>query len=288
MQRLFRIHSPGGAFFDRLVGARSCAANPARCQLASGVIADDSTRTLTFRPTAPDPDFLFKLALGFIVPVPPATPMHDIGTHPIPGTGPYRFASIGAHRIVFVRNRRFREWSHAAQPDGQPDRIEWRFGATPEQEDAAVEGGRPDWTGDLPSDLGSVVRQYASQVHSNVWVPRTPFEVYLLEPSTVFLGIPTRAKQFPRSVRLCGFTRARETIGSRRILARHGSAGHVSSVDSRGAECERPATRPWVAFDRWRRLNGRRLSPRGKHPVAAPTRRWRGTRGAGRRGGHGV
>jgi DNA-binding SARP family transcriptional activator/ABC-type transport system substrate-binding protein len=169
MQRLFRAHSPGAAFFDRLVGARSCAMHPARCRLSSGVIADDRTRTLTFRLTAPDPDFLFKLALGFIVPVPPWTPMHDIGTHPIPGTGPYRFASIGAHRIVFVRNPRFHEWSHAAQPDGQPDRIEWRFGATPAQEDAAVERGRADWTGDLSSDLGSVVRRYAPQVHSNVF-----------------------------------------------------------------------------------------------------------------------
>jgi DNA-binding SARP family transcriptional activator/ABC-type transport system substrate-binding protein len=169
MERLFRIHSPGSAFFDRLVGARSCSADPARCQLSSGVTADDSTRTLTFRLTAPDPDFLFKLALGFIVPVPPGTPMHEIRAHPIPGTGPYRFASIGAHRIVFVRNPRFHEWSHAAQPDGQPDRIEWRFGATPKQEEAAVERGRADWTGDLPSDLGSVFRQHASQVHSNVF-----------------------------------------------------------------------------------------------------------------------
>jgi DNA-binding SARP family transcriptional activator/ABC-type transport system substrate-binding protein len=169
MKRLFRIHSPGRAFFDRLLGARSCAAHPARCQLSSGVVADDSTRTLTFRLTAPDPDFLFKLALGFIVPVPPGTPMHDVGTHPIPGTGPYRFAAIGAHRIVFVRNPRFQEWSHAAQPDGQPDRIEWQFGATPEQEDAAVERGRADWTGDLPSNLESVVRQHASQIHSNAF-----------------------------------------------------------------------------------------------------------------------
>jgi peptide/nickel transport system substrate-binding protein len=169
MQRLFRIHSPGTAFFDRLLGARSCAAHPAGCQLSSGVIADDSTRTLTFRLTAPDPDFLFKLALGFIVPVPPGTPMHEIRTHPIPGTGPYRFASNGAHRIVLVRNPRFHEWSHAAQPDGQPDRIEWRFGATPEQEDATVERGRADWTGDLPSNLAGVIRRYASQVHSNVF-----------------------------------------------------------------------------------------------------------------------
>jgi YVTN family beta-propeller protein len=169
MQRLFRIHSPGATFFERLLGARSCTAHPARCQLSSGVIADDSTRTVTFRLTAPDPDFLFKLALGFIVPVPPGTPMHELGTQPIPGTGPYRFALIGARRIVFARNPRFHEWSHAAQPEGQPDRIEWRFGATPAQEAADVERGRADWTGDLPSDLRTVVRQHASQVHSNVF-----------------------------------------------------------------------------------------------------------------------
>src|SRR5262249_40152492 len=120
MQRLFRIHSPGAGFFDDLVGARPCIAHPARCRLPSGVIADDSRRTVTFQLKSPDPDFSYKLALGFVVPVPPGTPMHDIGTHPIPGTGPYRFALTGPHRIVFVRNPRFREWSHAAQPDGRP------------------------------------------------------------------------------------------------------------------------------------------------------------------------
>ena len=170
MQRLFRLpHSPGASFFDHLVGARSCLAHPTRCRLTGGVIADDSTQTLTFRLTAPDPDFLYKLALGFIVPIPPGTPMHDIGTHPIPGTGPYRFELVSTNRIVFVRNPRFRPWSDAAQPDGQPDRIQWDFGATPEQEDAAVERGAADWTGDFPTDLGRIVRRYDSQVHSNIF-----------------------------------------------------------------------------------------------------------------------
>jgi peptide/nickel transport system substrate-binding protein len=169
MRRLFRIHSPGAPFFDHLVGARSCEAHPADCRLAGGVVADDTAGTLTFRLTEPDPDLLYKLALGFIVPVPPGTAMHDIGTHPIPGTGPYTFALVEPNHIAFVRNPRFREWSHAAQPDGQPDRIEWRFGATPEEEDAAVERGAADWTGDLSSDLGNVVRRHPSQVKTNVF-----------------------------------------------------------------------------------------------------------------------
>jgi hypothetical protein len=48
------------------------------------------------------------------------------------------------------------------------------------------------------------------------------------------------------------------------------------------------ATRPAVAFDRCRRLNERRLPPRGKQLPAASTRRWRGTRGGGRRAGRGA
>jgi ABC-type transport system substrate-binding protein/DNA-binding SARP family transcriptional activator len=156
MRRLFAVHSPAAGFFADV-----------------GVVADDGSRTVTFHLKKPDPDFLFKLALGFVIPVLPGTPDHDIGNHPIPGTGPYRFAKVGPRSIVAVRNPRFREWSHAAQPDGLPDRIEWRFGGTPGSETAAVEAGRGDWTGDFPSNLAKVDRSHPSLVHSNVFP--TPF-----------------------------------------------------------------------------------------------------------------
>ena len=53
-----------------------------------------------------------------------------------------------------MRNPFFREWSHAAQPDGNPDVIVMRFGLTPGQEAQAVANGTADWTADqIPPSL---------------------------------------------------------------------------------------------------------------------------------------
>jgi peptide/nickel transport system substrate-binding protein len=139
---------------------------------------------VTFHLSAPDPDFLFKLALGFVVPIPPGTPMHEVRSRPIPGTGPYQFAQVGARQFTFVRNPRFVEWSHAAQPNGNPDRIIWRFGLTPDAEIRAVAAGHGDWTGDFPSSLGPIIRRYPTELHSNVF------------PTGYFVQIDTRHPPF--------------------------------------------------------------------------------------------
>ena len=152
-ERLRIIHSPAASFFS---GVR-------------GVTTDDDARTVSFTLTARDPDFVLKLALGFAVPIPPGSPMHEAdGRQPIPGTGPYEVGRFRDTEIVFVRNPRFREWSHSAQPDGNPDRIVWRFGGTADSNALAVEQGRADWTGDLPNDLEAIAQRYPAQFHSNV------------------------------------------------------------------------------------------------------------------------
>lgn len=43
------------------------------------------------------------------------------------------------------RNPQFHEWSQAAQPDGYPDQIVWRFGVNPDAAVTAVERGSADW-----------------------------------------------------------------------------------------------------------------------------------------------
>jgi peptide/nickel transport system substrate-binding protein len=184
MTRLFRVGSPGSSFFSVVVGGPACVSRPAACHLTRGVVADDGTRTVTFHLIAPDPDFLFKLALGFVVPIPPGTPMHEVRSRPIPGTGPYEFAQVGAKQFTFVRNPRFVEWSHAAQPNGNPDRIIWRFGLTPDAEIQAVAAGHGDWTGDFPSNLSPIIRRYPTELHSNVF------------PGGYFVQIDTRHRPF--------------------------------------------------------------------------------------------
>src|SRR5262249_43559356 len=114
IERLFRTDSPGASYFSGLVGASDCVDRPARCDLSQGIVTDDSLGAIVFELRAPDPDFLYKLTvLGYSAPIPPGTLNHDLGSRGVPGTGPYRLAHSSKREIRFVRNRFFREWSHA-------------------------------------------------------------------------------------------------------------------------------------------------------------------------------
>ena len=108
--------------FRGIRGAESC--NPHHCDLSAGIVTDNTARTIMFRLYAPDPNFAYKLALTSATIVPSGTPMHSARRRPVPATGPYRLASFTPnHSVRLVRNPRFREWSHAAQPAGFPDEI---------------------------------------------------------------------------------------------------------------------------------------------------------------------
>jgi peptide/nickel transport system substrate-binding protein len=145
LERLFRIGSPGAGNYTAILGGAACARIPRSCELSRGIVVDDHVRTVAFRLAEPDPYLLPKLSLSFAVPVPPGTPPKDVGFRPIPGTGPYRIVRATARETRFSRNPRFREWSHAAQPDGYPDVIVWRHGLSAAAQVRAVADGRADW-----------------------------------------------------------------------------------------------------------------------------------------------
>jgi ABC-type transport system substrate-binding protein len=169
-ERLFRLNSPGLGDYTSIVGAGACRRDPAGCNLSRGLVTDDPAGTVVFRLSRPDPDFLFKLTdYGFSVPLPPGVPARDAGYHPLPGTGPYRIVSASRTQIRFVRNPFFREWSHAAQPAGNPDQIVWRFSRSHEQTIGWVEQARADWSLDLisPGDLRAIRTRSPSQLHAN-------------------------------------------------------------------------------------------------------------------------
>ncbi len=115
----------GGPFAD-VVGGAACAAHPSRCDLSQGVVVDDAANTVTFHLVAPNPEFLDRLTLPDAYPVPAGIPDHDIGLTPMPSTGAYQFVDVSRDAGTLVRNPYFREWSHAARPDGYPDRIVFR------------------------------------------------------------------------------------------------------------------------------------------------------------------
>src|ERR1035437_8703950 len=124
IERLFSVGSPGSSLYSGIVGAAVCARRPRRCALSQGIATDDAVGTVTFHLAAPDPDFLFKLTeFAYSAPVPPGTPDNETGSGTVPGTGPYKIVAVSPTEIRFVRNPFFHEWSHAAQPTGNPNSI---------------------------------------------------------------------------------------------------------------------------------------------------------------------
>ena len=167
LERVFELNPAARSFFTGLVGAAACHGG-SLCDLSRGITVDDRARTVTFHLTAPDGDFLDKLAFSFTAPVPASVPARAVRTSPVPATGPYMIArDVPGREVDLARNPEFRQWSAAAQPDGFPDRIVWQFGLTPAQEAAAIVAGRADWMLDPPPGLSGLMARYGSQVHIN-------------------------------------------------------------------------------------------------------------------------
>jgi YVTN family beta-propeller protein len=150
LERVLGIGKPvsgGRQLFGGIVGADRCTPPGKTCDLSRGIVTNSVARTVTFHLTAPDPDFLTKLALPFAFAVPADTPARDVGTQPVPATGPYM---IGAYRnkrfVKLVRNPRFHQWSSDAQPDGYPEAvtITWSGRTNPAALARAVERGAAD------------------------------------------------------------------------------------------------------------------------------------------------
>ena len=167
-QRIFKVSSPtAGTFFNVIVGADKCLADGASCTLEGGVAADAKARTITFHLTHPDSEFLLKLGVPHAYVLPADSPAKDVGTVPLPATGPYVIASYDPNtKLRLVRNPMFKEWSAEAQPAGFPDAIEMSFGMEPEAQVTAVERGQFDWLFDPPpiDRLGELGTTYAKQL----------------------------------------------------------------------------------------------------------------------------
>lgn len=174
-ERDFRVGVPIG-FYDGILGAAGCAKRPKHCNLSRGIVADDAARTVTFHLLAPDPEFLYKLALAFGFVVPAGAPIHQVETRSLPGTGPYTIISFHAgHDFTLTRNRYFHEWSRAAQPDGYPEQIVVHVaGASGNEQFRSVVAGKADFasssfTATPPShaELAAITTRNASQLHDN-------------------------------------------------------------------------------------------------------------------------
>ena len=125
-----------------LVGADACKRRPRSCDLSQGIRTDDATGTIVFHLRRSDAQFLRDLPTR--APIPRGTPDRDMGTRPVPSTGPYMIESyVPGRALTLVRNPYFRVRSRAARPDGFPDEIEFRLGGRSAGV-TAVEQGRVD------------------------------------------------------------------------------------------------------------------------------------------------
>lgn len=170
-QRLFKVASPNaGSWYNVIVGAAACLKTPATCTLSGGVVVNPATNSVVFHLSQPDPEFLDQLAMPFASILPAGTPGQDQGTHPIPGTGPYDFASYSpSSALVMKRNPYFKVWSAQAEPAGYPNEIEETFGLSAEAEVTEIENGQADWMYDAPPPdrLEQLSTTYSDQVHIN-------------------------------------------------------------------------------------------------------------------------
>ena len=153
------------------MGAAECLKSPKSCDLSKGIVTDDQAGTVTFHLTAPDPEFLDKLGLPFAFAVPDGnTPLKDTGNNPPPGTGPYMWDHTTPNQgAKSSATRTSRSGAPDAQPDGNPDVIEYKFGLTVEAEVTEVENGTADWVFDPPpaDRLNEISTKYADQAHVN-------------------------------------------------------------------------------------------------------------------------
>ena len=170
LRRIFRVGSPTAeTYYGAIAGAPACLRSPTDCVL-DGVQADDDAATVTIRLDRPDPEFLTRLALPHASVLPADAPPKDVGTVPLPGTGPYLIQSYDPGTgMVLVRNPHFREWSADAQPDGYPDRIRYDYGLEDTAAITAILNGQADWTFDAPpaDRLAELGAHHADLVHLN-------------------------------------------------------------------------------------------------------------------------
>ena len=160
----------GDPFAD-VVGGAACAAHPSRCDLSRGVVTDDAANTVTFHLVAPNPEFLAAAHAPDAVAVPADSAAARHRVAPAAGHRPVQVEHGSRTAVgVLVRNPYFHEWSHAAHPDGYPDRIVYRLVANPDGRDHRRSSAAPPTTrfdGVPPDRLSELQTRFASQLYVN-------------------------------------------------------------------------------------------------------------------------
>jgi peptide/nickel transport system substrate-binding protein len=152
VERMFKLYSGGYPFYTHIVGAEMFLRG--RSRDISGIVTDNRTGKIVIHLLEPRGTFSQELALMFVAPVPPSTPMRDQSTHPPPATGPY----------VITRSEPGVGWSYSRNPawdrngqlmpqlpGGDVGSIDVKVIRNNEKQVDGVEQGRFDWMQNPPS-----------------------------------------------------------------------------------------------------------------------------------------
>jgi YVTN family beta-propeller protein len=152
IERSFQIDPQGSSYnFGAIAGTDKCVpleSEPVEpCNLSDAITVEDSSRSVSFRLSRPDSDFLSTLATPYALPIPDGVPTYTGDwTDALVGTGPYKVASRDDAQTVLVRNPFFSVWNDEVRPDGYPDEIVWTTEEDSLDAVAMVERGDADIT----------------------------------------------------------------------------------------------------------------------------------------------
>ena len=161
----------------------ACGQRPA-CDLSTGVRTPDAS-TVAFQLSEPDPRFLEELSV--LVPIPDGTPSGDVGTAPVPGTGPYDIESfVPGHLLILERNPLLRGLVRGGPTGRLPGRDRLPGGRKRGRGSRRVAAGQADLVqlvGD-PDAARQLAAQHPAQVHTEA------------QQATVFVFLNTRTPPF--------------------------------------------------------------------------------------------
>jgi peptide/nickel transport system substrate-binding protein len=164
VERMFRLNSGGSVFFTDIVGAERFELG--RRRSITGILTDDKTGKIVIHLIRPRGSFSDELALMFVAPVPPDTPLSDQSADPPPATGPYVITSSKPGRgWSYVRNPQWAANNAALMsdiPSGHVDSIQVSVIRDGSAQVHMVEQGNLDWMlGSPPADrLAEVQSRY--------------------------------------------------------------------------------------------------------------------------------
>jgi peptide/nickel transport system substrate-binding protein len=179
IERDYKLDSPGVGFFGNIVGAAEYAKT--KTGTISGILTNDSTRTITIHLTQPSGDFENILATEFAALVPASTPATDQSTTPPPSTGPYMVQSYQPNKsVVLVRNPHFDAAMFGGNvPEGNPDKMTLTIIGDDSVALQRTISGQDDYDfHQIPTDrLAATQANYANQI--KVYTPANTYYFFM-------------------------------------------------------------------------------------------------------------